>query len=62
MKKKGLNKKLVLNKETISNLTPGEMDTARGGDLSFIDCWLTKVTKALSCPGTCPKPDPETQS
>lgn len=59
MKKKRLTKKLILNKETISSLGKGEMDSVKGGiildtQMGFTclvgDCWT--MVDYPACPWT----------
>ncbi len=50
MKQKVFNKKLVLNKETVSNLENSDMDSARGGTASITlpPCLYTAIPQKLS--------------
>ncbi|MFW9874387.1 MAG: class I lanthipeptide [Candidatus Thorarchaeota archaeon] len=58
MKKKRINRKFYLNKQTISNLNPEEMKNVRGAGL------LEWITKQLSCPTSCASDgcEPETDA
>lgn len=41
MKKKSLNKKLALNKETISNLNNEKLQLVKGGQIETFDCQIS---------------------
>ena len=51
MKSKKFNKKLFLNKETISNINNDEMNVLRGGELTDIPCIPPPPTR--TCPSWC---------
>lgn len=50
MKTKKFNKKLTLNKTTVSDLTDKEMLSAKGGDSQWYPgCWSTHTCYIVNC-------------
>jgi hypothetical protein len=41
MKKKSLNKKLVFNKKTITNLNNEKLQSVKGGEVATFDCQIS---------------------
>lgn len=52
MKKKNLNQKLQLNKETIANLNNNEMNNVKGGTITQVETCGWK-TECRTCNPTC---------
>jgi hypothetical protein len=60
MKKKKFNKKLALNKKTIANLNPAEMNAAYGGDVwTYINPPYPGGNVPFTCAGHTCYADPE---
>ncbi|HLP59476.1 MAG TPA: class I lanthipeptide [Candidatus Deferrimicrobium sp.] len=49
MKAKKLEKKLILNKQTISNLKDGEMNKLKGGVTLRTDCKTVCISDCFTC-------------